>query len=60
MQTVPLGGNLREMANLFSRKDKKNTSKCHLLKFFSSMQTVLLVTILVLKFEQEHVITMYL
>ena len=40
MQTVSLGDNLHEVSILFSRNNKKNILKCHLMKFLPSMQSV--------------------
>ena len=41
MQIVSLGDNLHEMSNpFFPRKNKKNISKCRLLKLVPSMQSV--------------------
>ena len=40
MQIVSKGDNLQEMSGLFSEKNKKNISKCHLLKFVFSMQSI--------------------
>ena len=40
MQIVSPGDNLHDMSNLFSEKNKKNISKCHLLNFLPSMLTI--------------------
>ena len=51
LHAISLGDNLHEVSNpiftismkcqiLFSRKNKKNISKCHVLEFLSNMQSV--------------------
>ena len=40
IQIVSTGDNLHEMLNLFSKWNKKNISKCRLLKFLSSLTRV--------------------